>query len=98
MVAGLAVQNERLQLAMSSCNQCPAWSLVNTARLHSHNAIFNAIRAADAVRAGNLIQIFEKLHGPDPVAVQANRNALLEIDRNLAFAFRARAGIHCQHE
>src|SRR2546422_8142270 len=41
VVAGLTVQNERLQLAMRRRDERPARSFINTARLHSNHPVFD---------------------------------------------------------
>ena len=83
---------------MSGSDQRSTRCFIDTAGLHSDDSILNAIGATDSIGPGNLVQIFEELHGPDAVSVEADRNALFEIDRDFAFAFRAGTRIQRQHE
>ena len=83
---------------MSCGDQRASRRFINAARLHADHAILNAVGAADTICSSNLVQIFQKLHGPDAVSVETDGNPLLEIDRNFAFALGTRTRIHRQHE
>src|SRR5437870_3402457 len=79
VIPGLAIQHERLELTMSCGDQRASRGFINAARLHADHAILNAVGAADTICSGNLVQIFQKLHGPDAVSVETDGNPLLEI-------------------
>src|SRR5439155_21511958 len=55
VVAGLPIQHQRFQLAVRRGDKRSARSFINTARLHSNDAVLNAICTAYAVRAGDFV-------------------------------------------
>src|SRR5712691_1806452 len=56
--------------------------LVHAARLHTDEAILDDVGAADAVLAGDFVELFEELYGPEWNGVYADRIAFFEAYRD----------------
>src|SRR6267154_898384 len=79
---GLAIDGEPLQFLMGFDEKGSAGSFVSAARFHSDEAIFDEIRAADAVLGGDFVESVEKIDGAEFRTVDGNRRAGFESDFN----------------
>ncbi len=97
VVQRLAVQHQALQLVVGGVQDRAARRLVHAARLHAHQAVLHHVGAADAVDAAQLVQPRHQLDGAAGHAVDALRDALLEVDLHvlrLVGSLLRRAGQH----
>src|SRR5262249_13464293 len=56
LITSLTVKNQGFQFTMSSCNQSAPRRLINTPRFHPNDSILDAVGAANAISARNLIE------------------------------------------
>ena len=98
MVSGLPVEAKRLELTMRGRDEGSPRGFINTARLHAHHSVFDHVRAADAVRARDFVQVFQKLDRRYGVSIQAHRNPAVKVNCDFAFALRAKSRVQRQHE
>src|SRR2546422_7942198 len=72
--------------------------LVHTARLHPDKAILDDIGAADAVLAGDFVQLLEQVDRAKRHGIDADRIAFFEADRDDDRLVRRLKGILGHHE
>src|SRR5438876_130284 len=82
-VRRLAVQREPFKFLMRFHQQRSAGSFVSAARFHAHEAVFDEVGSADAVRRRNLIQLVQKIDGAKLRAIDGNRGAGCKSDFHL---------------
>ena len=76
----LAVHRERLDRAVRRVQDRAARRLVDAARLHADVAVLDEVDAADAVLAAESVQPLEQRHRSEPLPVDRDRIAGLEVD------------------
>src|SRR6266851_3343766 len=77
-VRGFAIDGQAFQLAMRGDQQRAAGSFVRAARLHSNQAVFHEVGAANSVTRGNFIQQVQQFNRTELRAVDGNRRARFE--------------------
>ena len=98
VISRLPVQTQGFQFPVSRQNQRSSGCFIDAARFHADHAILHHVHAADAVGSPDFVQVFEQLNGWNPMAIQTDGHALLEIDRDLAVSVRAGTGIQRKFE
>ena len=78
----LTVHGERLHLAMGEVKDRSARSLVDTAALHSHEAVLHHVDPTDAVASSDLVQGLHDRQGIKLPAVHGDTISLHEIQRH----------------
>src|SRR5688572_5287857 len=97
LVLRLAIERERFQLPVGRGDERSTGRFIYATRFGTDNPVFDAVDAADSIGTADFIQVFNQLYGADAVAIEADRDALLEVDGDFAFAFGARAWVQRQH-
>ena len=75
-----AVERDALDAAVRGEQDGPAGRLVNAARLHSDEAVFDQVQAADAIVVAELIELRQQRRRRQRLAIDRDRIALLEVD------------------
>src|SRR5262245_6947324 len=76
----LAVETERFEFAQRGEQQRPARSLIDAARFHSDQTVFDQIDAATAVATADLVQCFDQRDGVETLSVDLYRRAFFKTD------------------
>ena len=77
---GIAVEHQGFQAPLCLEQNCDAGNLVNAARLHADDAVFDDVKDADAVLAADFVQLAEQIGELHALAVKAHRHAFLKAD------------------
>src|ERR1700741_983064 len=80
---GTAVEGYALDPAMRRLQDRPAWCLVDAARFHADETVFDQIEAPDPVLAAKLVETLQQGRRREPCAVDRNRVAELERDLDI---------------
>src|SRR5262245_9233609 len=76
----LAVEAERFEFAQGREQQRPARSLIDAARFHSDQTVFDQVNAATAVAPADLVQCLDQRDGVETLAVDLYRRAFFKTD------------------
>ena len=92
-----AIQGQAFEFAVRGDQQSSTRSFISAARLHADQAIFDEVRATDAMLRGDFIQLFEQIDWPELLAVDRNRSSRFETNLHLFGLSGAFSGdtIHC---
>ena len=77
----VARQRQPLERAVGGVQDGRRRRLVDLAALDADQAVLDVVDAADAVRAAERVQALDELDGAEPLAVERDRDAALEVDR-----------------
>ena len=77
---GFAVEADAFEVLMGDVEDSAGGGFVHAAALHAHEAVLDHVETADAVLAGDLVELFHHLAGSETLAVQGDGVALFEAD------------------